>query len=266
MARKGFPLRDPRTFGETPTGGAGSSGRDRRRARAIDGAGADMTRSQYLKTIGLAFGIGCTSSSPAVRPDQMSADAHRQSAARERQAARDEVLPSRSAASEPSISLSAGDTSQGLYAYPAEMYDPKNEHLARAKRLKTHAEEHEAAAASLEKFEQAECKDFPPVTRAACPLLGPVVELVDVPGGIRARFKDGVRVDAVLAHMRCHYAYARARGFGAAAGCPLYIRGIEIRRASDLMAVEIVARDAAVTAEIRSRAREEAVLVRAGRN
>ena len=225
-----------------------------------------MTRLRYLGTIGLVLGIGCTSSNTAVRPDQMSADAHRQSAARERQAAHDEVLQSRSATSEPNISLSAGDTSQGLYAYPAEMYDPQNEHLSRAQRLSAHAQEHEAAAASLERFEQAECKEFPPAIRAACPLLGPVVELVDIPGGIRARFKDGIRVDAVLAHMRCHYAYARARGFGAAAGCPLYIRGIEIRRTSDLMAVEIVGRDAAVTAEIRSRAREEAVLVGAGRN
>jgi hypothetical protein len=225
-----------------------------------------MTRSRYLKAIGLAFGIGCTSSSTAVRPDQMSAESHRQSAARERQAAHNEVLQSRSATSEPNISLSVGDSSQGLYAFPVEMYDPKTRHLRRAQLLSAHAQEHEAAAASLETFEQAECKEFPPATRSACPLLGPVVELVDVPGGIRARFKDGIRVDAVLAHMRCHYAYARARGFGAAAGCPLYIRGIEIRRASDLMSVEIVGHDAAVTAEIRSRAREEAVLVRAGRN
>jgi hypothetical protein len=223
-----------------------------------------MTRSRYLTTIVLALGIGCSSNGAAVRPDQMSADAHRQSAARERQAARNEALLSHSAASEPNVSLSAGDISQGLYAYPAETYDPRRQHLVRAELLSAHAQEHEAAAASLERFEQAECQEFPPAIRAACPLLGPVVELVDIPGGIRARFKDGIRVDAVLAHMRCHYAYARTRGFGAATGCPLYIRGIEIRRASDPMAVEIVGRDAAVTTEIRSRAREEAVLVPAG--
>ena len=34
--------------------------------------------------IGLALGIGCAGRNTAVRPDQMSADAHRQSAERER--------------------------------------------------------------------------------------------------------------------------------------------------------------------------------------
>jgi hypothetical protein len=225
-----------------------------------------MTRSRYLTVLGLALGVGCGSSNTAVRPDQMSADAHRQAAGREREAARNEVRQSQSTALEPMISLSEGDALQGSYPYPAVMYDPRNEHLTRAQLLSTHAQEHEAAAASLEKFERAECKDFPPSTRTACPLLGPVVELVDVPGGIRVRFKDGIRVDAIVAHMRCHYAYAEAHGFGSTPGCPLYIRGIEIRRARDPMAVEIVGRDAAVAAEIRSRAREEAVLVRAGGN
>ena len=73
-----------------------------------------------------------------------------------------------------------------------------------------------------------------------------------------------MRVDAVVAHMRCHLAYARTRGFDTALGCPLYVRGTEIRRARDPRAVEIVGRDATVTNEIRSRAREEALVIRAG--
>ena len=223
-----------------------------------------MNKSRYVAMIGLAFGVGCSSGNNAVRPDQMSADAHRQNATRERAAARNEAELAHAPPFEPNLLSSGGGNPQGYYSYTEEMYDPQNEHRTRAQVLSIHAQQHEAAAASLEKFEQAECKDFPPATRAACPLLGPAVEYVDVRGGIRVRFKEGIRVDAVVAHMRCHYAYAEAKGFGAAAGCPLYIRGIEIRRTSDPMSVEIVGRDAAVTAEIRSRAREEVVLVHPG--
>jgi hypothetical protein len=193
----------------------------------------------------------------------MSAEAHQREAAKDREAARNETQQANSPALQPNMAVTGGSNPQGYYAYPAEMYDPRSQYLARAQQLNKHAQEHEAAAASLEKFEQAECRDFPPAIRSACPLLGPVVELVDIPGGIRARFKDGVRVDAVVAHMHCHFAYAQARGFDTAAGCPLYVRGIEIRRTSDPSSVEIVGRDPAVTSEIRSRAREEAVLVHA---
>jgi hypothetical protein len=88
-----------------------------------------------------------------------------------------------------------------------------------------------------------------------------VVRIDDIADGVRVTFKAGVPVDAVLAHMRCHFAYARARGFAEVAGCPLYLRGIDIRRARDPMAVEIVSADGEVAAEVRARSREEAVFV-----
>jgi hypothetical protein len=226
-----------------------------------------MNMNRHMTVIGLTLGLfGCGGGQGAVRPDQMSAEAHQQEAAKDREGARNETQQANSPALQPNLSISGGSNPQGYYAYPAEMYDPRGQHLARAEKLSKHAQEHEAAAASLQSFEQAECKDFPPAIRSACPLLGPVVELVDIPGGIRARFKDGIQVDAVVAHMRCHFAYAQAHGFDTAVGCPLYVRGIEIRRASDAHAVEIVGRDASITNEIRSRAREEAVLVHAGTN
>jgi hypothetical protein len=224
-----------------------------------------MKLTRIVAMTGLVFGIGCGGGHSAVRPDQMSAEGHLQEAQKDRAASNSELQQSNSPALAPNLSSPPGSNPQA-YDYPAEAYNPKTEHLFRAQELSKHAQQHEAAAAALESFEQAECKQFPPATRAACPLLGPVVELVDVPGGVRARFAEGTRVDAVVAHMRCHFAYAQAHGFGEMAGCPLYVRGIEIRRASDPRAVEIIGRDAAVTSEIRNRAREEAVLVREGRS
>jgi hypothetical protein len=58
--------------------------------------------------------------------------------------------------------------------------------------------------------------------------------------------------------MRCHYAYARARAFAEQVTCPLYMPGIAIEQ-SGAAAVEITTRDPARLAELRARAREEAV-------
>lgn len=223
-----------------------------------------MQLTRRMTVIGLlALGAGCGGAKQTVRPDEMSAEAHRQEANKGVTAARNELQQSNSPASQPNMAVSANSNPQGFY-YPLDMYNPKSQHLLRAQQLSKHAQQHEAAAAYLETFEQAECKEFPPATRAACPLLGPVAEIVDVPGGVRARFAEGTRVDAVVAHMRCHFAYAQSRGFDAGTTCPLDVRGIEIRATSDPRAIEIVGRDATVTNEIRSRSREEAVLVHGG--
>lgn len=128
-----------------------------------------------------------------------------------------------------------------------------------------HARQHMAAAAFLEQFEDDACGGVPPSERAACPLLGPLVGLDDIPGGVRATFADAARVHAVVAEMRCHYAFARARHFEESVGCPLYVRGIEIRRGLDPRSVEIVARDEATVRLIRARSRAQAILVRRGR-
>ena len=62
--------------------------------------------------------------------------------------------------------------------------------------------------------------------------------------------------------MRCHYAYARTRGFEEATTCPLYLRGIDIKPAKDPLAIEITTADAAQVGELRARSREEAVYAR----
>ena len=208
--------------------------------------------------------ISCAESSPAVKADDMSAAQHHEQAEREAAAAQREAGRYDPSAGRPSP---FGDPLGKDYLYAVTVYNPTEGHLAEAEKHRTHARQHERAAQFLERFEEAECADFPAATRAACPLLGPVVRIDDVDGGVRMRFKDGVRVDAVVAHMRCHYAFARARAFEPSSSCPLYVRGIEIRRALEPTGVEIVAGDpklSKVVREIRKRSREEAVFVREG--
>jgi hypothetical protein len=156
--------------------------------------------------------------------------------------------------------VTGGSNPQG-YVYDRNVYDARNEHLVRARELREHARQHERAAFALEQFENAECRNFPASTRAACPLLGSVAGITNVAGGVRVEFQPGTRVDAVLAHMRCHLAFSAARGFADEWSCPLYMKGIEIRSGSGPRSVEIVSGNATVAREIQTRSREEALLV-----
>jgi hypothetical protein len=194
--------------------------------------------------------LAACASHELVRADDMSAAQHRVEAQRESEAAalaarRDD--PSREAPPPPSD--------------PA-VYDPKQDHQGEVMSRREHARQHTAAAQLLERFEDRECRDVPAASRAACPLLGPITRLEDVPGGVRAWFANAKRVPAALAEMRCHYAYARARHFDEAIGCPLYVRAIEIRQALDPSAIEIVSRDQKIARRIRETARQQALFVR----
>jgi hypothetical protein len=201
------------------------------------------------------FETTCGNGRQAVKPDEMSADQHRQEAQRERRLAREERDQYRPEADRDT----PGDKGD---LFPQSVYNPTTSHFVQAQAHENHARQHEAAARYLQKFEEGECRKFPPSTRAACPLLGPVSALEDIPGGVRVRLASGTRADAVVAHMRCHYAYARARAFAENVSCPLYVRGIEIRQGHDPGSVEIVSPDADVQREIRARSREEAVFER----
>ena len=167
----------------------------------------------------LLLGASCAGSKQAVRPEDMSVAEHRAAAARESEAA------AQASRVGPVICSSLGLRSDRAPLLEADR------HLA-------HSQQHLAEAHALEAFEIEECRDFPPRTRAACPLLSSVVGIEDIPRGVRVRMARGVRVDAVVAHMRCHYAYARARGFADAVSCPLYIRDIDIRASDNKAAVE----------------------------
>ena len=213
--------------------------------------------------IGLAVASlpgACGGGSTAVRPDEMSAEAHRREAQKVARAAQAERQEANAARGMPSVVSAPSSDPMGSFNLP----DPeqvRTQHLSRARELSEHGRQHEAAAAYLERFEAAECEAIPPAARAACPFLGPVVEIVDVPGGVEVRFAKGARVDAILAQMQCHFAYARARAFKEVASCPLYIRGIEIRAGATPLAIDVVSSDARVAREVRARSRQEAVLV-----
>jgi hypothetical protein len=190
-------------------------------------------------------------SRPLVRADDMSAAEHRNEAERDQAAAAGETRAYKQGAG-------------GTPASPAA-YDPNDRHRRRAEESREHARQHAAAAAFLEQFEDEECSGVPPSSRAACPLLGPLVGLDDVPGGVRATFVDRARARRATAEMRCHYAFARARHFAETVSCPLYVKGIEVRPGLDLRSVEIVARDQETVRAIRERSREQAVFVRRDR-
>lgn len=181
-----------------------------------------MPRTKLTLLLLVMAAGGCGIGGGAVKPDEMSAAQHRKEAARENEAARQR----------------------------------------RADDHRAHARQHEKAAQALERFEAAECIGFPPVARAACPLLRRVSRIDDIGGGVRVTFAPGAPVHAVFAHMRCHYAYARARAFEEVVACPLYIRGVDIRRAKDPLAIDITHADGRLVDELRVRARQEAVYAR----
>ncbi len=188
-----------------------------------------------------------------IRADDMSAAQHRAAARREEQAAaRAEQL-----AHATSTPASASDQTS--------WYDPSNDHRREASQRRDHARQHASAAVFLEQLEDSACVPVPREHRAACPLLGPLVRLDDIPGGARAVFTESTRARRAIAEMRCQYAYARTRHFEASDACPLSVEGIDIRPGVDPRWVEIVARDEQAARVVRDRAREQAVYARARR-
>ena len=222
------------------------------------------TARQTIFAMGTAFFmLACAGGacSHEVKPDRMSAEAHEQQAQIDTSKAQTEVArATRDSPPLPNPAVSPNNP-QGYY-YPVDTYNPAIEHLARARQLEEHARQHRTAAAKLETFVQDECRDFPPETRASCPMLGPVGFIEDIPNGVRVGFTPKTRVDAVAAHMRCHLAYAQAYGFDTVESCPLYVKGLVIRLSNDGKAIELTSREPRMTDAIRTRTREEAILVR----
>lgn len=165
-----------------------------------------------------------------VRAEDLSAEGHRREASQIRARAADEAArydPTAIAA------LPATSGREGAPLFPLTIYAPFNptmRHLYKAEELTAHARAHEAAAGELEAFEEKECAEFPPSSRAACPVLG-AVRVEDLANGVRLHLPAQMPVEATLEHMRCHLAWARARGFAPTATCPLYIGGTQIQRA-----------------------------------
>jgi hypothetical protein len=223
-----------------------------------------MKTRMFSWTLAVLIGAACAGTQPRVKPDDMSAADHREAARHERELAKQHAALYDPGAARVSPMAPPSPLESGIL-FPASVYNPTEGHLREADKHREHAREHERAAAALEHFEEGACGEFPERTRAACPLLGPVTKIDDVAQGVRVTFAAGARVDAIVDHMRCHYAYARSHAFDARVNCPLYMPGITIRRSGDL-AVEILAPDQAHVEELRARSREEAVYAKHERN
>lgn len=210
--------------------------------------------------VGLVLVAACASTprsaSPTVAPEELSAAGHRQQAARERARAEDSFARYQPTARASMPGGPAGSTdAPRLYPLDLYPYNPTDRALADAERHLRHAREHDAAATALEGFEEAECRDFSPAVRAACPVLGAVAAIVDRADGVHIGFEADANVEATVAHMRCHLAFARARGFRDAADCPLYMKGVEIAAAADGRGVDVTSRDGSVARQIQVRTR-----------
>jgi hypothetical protein len=218
---------------------------------------AVMTRKTTW-AIGLLLGAACAAREPNVKPTDMSAADHRAEAQHQQQLAQEDADHYRPGAARVVALPPVGGADSAAIEFPISVYNPTDGYLRQADEHRAHAREHEKAAAALEKFEEGECRAFPERTRAACPLLGPVTKIDDVAHGVRVTFVPGTRVDAVAAHMRCHYAYAKAHGFDARVSCPLYMPGLEIKQ-DGANAVDIAVRNPKQVDDLRARAREEAL-------
>jgi hypothetical protein len=134
-------------------------------------------------------------------------------------------------------------------------YNPTEVHLGHAREQKEHARQHRAAAQTLVSFEGESCRQFSKDNRVVCPLLGQVQRVQNTPKGVRLYLVKGVPVKAVLAHMKCHYAYGHVVARKGMDGCPLYLKHLTIRASQDYRFVEITSEEAQVVKEIQRRAK-----------
>jgi len=224
-----------------------------------------MMPSRMAWCAGLVLVLGCTWLRPGTRPDDMSAEAHRREAeeharweAEHERGYDPEARVRYGAPAPPGVVLPRpryGYRDTDLY-FDVREYNPTQVHRDRAKGHGKLAREHEHAARALEEFEEAECQAFPKETRAVCPLLAQVESLEDVFGGVRVRLVEGANVNAALTHMRCHQAFARARGREGMDSCPLYMPGVWVERVGSTREVDLLALDPDEIDGLRRRARE----------
>ena len=206
----------------------------------------------------LVIACGCA---PTVSPDETTAEGHRREAEKERAAARAQLsryeASARTPEGDPDRAPRGAFSSRGRHLDPVPG-DPARYQLERAEEYAAHARAHEGMAHELEQFEQLECRSVPPEARSACPILGPSIGLEVVDGGVRVMFAPGVPAAIKVAQMRCHLAFARARGYRDE--CPLYLRGVHIDASPDGAGVLITTDDPTGVADLRRRVRRVVVV------
>ncbi len=228
--------------------------------RDLDAVGSSRWAALLVAASALSL-LSCGHSSKAVRPEELSVEQHRQEAARERMLAEEDYAKYQPGASGP-LPGGVGGYPDAPRVYPVDVFpfNPTERALSQAEAHLRHAREHEQAAKALETYEEAECRSFQPKMRAACPLLGPVQKIEDLADGVRITLADGVPLAPVLAEMRCHLAFARARNFEGAPDCPLYMRGVEIAPSHDDTAIEVRSKSPAVARAIREQSRQMSLI------
>ncbi len=181
----------------------------------------------------LLLEIGCGGVGPGTEPDAMSAEAHREEASEEAGDAR---------AHERRYEAWARRSRGGHRRDPQQLepYNPAAVYRRLARQHHRQAREHLEAARILGEFEEAECGAFPPDIRVVCPLIGQVDAVEDVSTGVRVRLAEGIDVDAAIAHMRCHLAFAGTQGRVGMDTCPLYLRGIRVERVAQSRSIDLV--------------------------
>ena len=219
-----------------------------------------MTKtSGYFRLLGMSLVlVACaTPQGKPIDPEERSAQSHREQAEVEAAKAAEQRARYTPNAAEPSSFRDrSGDSDLGK---SIPLQNPTEKHLTQARWHRAHSKAHFDAAKKLEAFEDEACRGVPAKERAACPLVGAVTGIRDVAGGVAIDLSPTVDAAAAIAVMRCHYAYARTRGFApGASSCPLYVRGLMIEQAG-LHTVEITSKDESTVTHVRQTARDEVV-------
>ncbi len=197
-----------------------------------------MTTSSWVLTLAVLATCG----GAKVQLDETTAEGHEREAAVERELAQKEKAaydPNRAQLRE--VQPPRFDAATPMLI----SVNPTVAHLSAAEAHQRHSHQHQLAAIQLQAFEDEACKPVEPASRASCPsLIATAVERL--PKGIRLRCEPE-QVDKILAEMRCHLAFARARGYDSAYLCPFALKGVVASAATDRSGVDLTAEDASTT-------------------
>lgn len=168
--------------------------------------------------------LGCAST-PRARSEDMSAKSHEEEAKKHSDVAEQhdaQYDPDARGGTPPDV------ISGSEFGFAATEFNPTEVHRMQADKHREHAEEHAAAADWIRRAEEDACELISPTSRSLCPLLGPVVAVQDTTTGVRILVRKGTDVEAMIARIRCHLAFARTRGGTGMARCPLYLPAIDV--------------------------------------
>jgi hypothetical protein len=178
-----------------------------------------------------------TCNSPQVAVDETTVSGHEQQAQLERKKAQEQQA-AYDPRQERRHELPAAGPQEGR-ATMLITVNPTQGHQSRAEAHRKHALEHEIAAIKLQAFEDAACQALTAAERGSCPtLIATAIE--KLPQGIRLRCAPE-QVDKLVAEMRCHLAFAKARGYDSPYLCPFALQGVTATAAPERQGVDLSA-------------------------